>query len=128
MPTHVKVVAVLFLLFGTLALAGVFFAGLAFSIMAGMVGASADDNAPLGAAVLGLTGAAMSLVFLAFAIPAIAAGWGLLRTRRWARILGIILAAIALPKFPLGTIFGVYALVILFNKETEALFAAHHAG
>ena len=34
------------------------------------------------------------------------------------------LAALALTSFPLGTAFGVYALVILFRKDTEALFPA----
>jgi hypothetical protein len=122
--THVKVIAVLFLIFGALSLIGVFFASLVFSVLAGLAGASGEEGAPIGAAVLGLTGVAMSAVFLAFAIPAFAAGYGLLKVRSWGRILAIILAAIALTKIPFGTIFGIYALVIMFNKETERLFAA----
>jgi hypothetical protein len=43
------------------------------------------------------------------------------KRRRWARIMGIILAALALPKIPFGTIFGIYALIILFQKDTEVL-------
>ena len=124
MSTHIKVIAVLFFIFGALALMGVFFASLAFSVLAGLAGASGDEGAPVGAAILGLTGVAMSMVFLAFAIPAFIAGYGLLKMRSWARILAIILAAISLTKIPFGTIFGIYALVILFNKETERLFAA----
>ena len=46
-----------------------------------------------------------------------------LKTRRWARILAIILSALCLVEFPVGTIFGVYTLWVMFNKRTEALFS-----
>jgi uncharacterized membrane protein (DUF2068 family) len=91
--------------------------------LAAVVGASGEEGAAVGAAVLGFTGVAMSVVLGLLALPSLICGWGLLRFRRWARILGIILAAIALTKFPIGTAFGVYALVILFKTETEALFS-----
>jgi hypothetical protein len=120
--THVKVVATLFFLFGGLLLALAFFTPLLMSTLAGIVGASHEEGAALGATILGLTGIALSLVMLLFAIPYIVCGVGLLKFRRWARVLGIILAAISLVRFPLGTAFGVYALIILFRKDTEALF------
>jgi hypothetical protein len=120
--THVKVVATLFLLVGALLLALAFFTPLLMSTLAGIVGATHEEGAALGATILGLTGIALSLILLLFAIPYIACGVGLFKFRRWARVLGIILAAIALVKFPLGTAFGVYALIILFRKDTEALF------
>ncbi|HVQ41859.1 MAG TPA: hypothetical protein VMS54_06625, partial [Vicinamibacterales bacterium] len=50
-------------------------------------------------------------------------GWGIFKLKPWARIVGIVMAAICLMKFPFGTAFGIYALIILFKKETEALFA-----
>jgi hypothetical protein len=120
--THVKVVATLFLLVGALLLALAFFTPLLMSTLAGIVGATHEEGAALGATILGLTGIALSLILLLFAIPYVACGVGLFKFRRWARVLGIILAAIALVKFPLGTAFGVYALIILFCKDTEALF------
>ena len=122
MATHVKVVATLFLLVGALLLALAFFTPLLLSTLAGIVGATHEEGAAIGATILGLTGIALSLILLLFAIPYVACGVGLFKFRRWARVLGIILAAIALVKFPLGTAFGIYALVILFRKDTEALF------
>jgi len=71
---------------------------------------------------MGLTGALLVSVLLAFSIPSIICGWGLLKFKRWARLLGIVLAAIAVLKFPIGTAFGVYALWVLFSKQTEPLF------
>jgi hypothetical protein len=123
MATHVKVIAALFLLFGAtfalIAIGSSFIAG----GVAGLVTAAADEGAPIGAAIVGLAGAAITAVMLAAAVPALLCGWGLLTRRPWARILGIVLAAIAVINPPFGTLFGIYALIILFNRQTEALFA-----
>lgn len=123
MATHVKVIAVLFILGGVLLLLGAFFTPLVLGTLAAVVGASNEEGAAVGAAVLGFTGAALSVMLGLMALPSLICGWGLLTFRGWARILAIVLAAIALTNFPLGTAFGVYALVILFRKDTEALFA-----
>jgi hypothetical protein len=120
--TPIKVVATLFLLVGGFLLALAFFTPLLMSTLAGLIGATHEEGAAVGATILGLTGIALSLIMLLFAIPYLACGVGLFKFRRWGRVLGIILAAIALVKFPLGTAFGIYALIILFRKDTEALF------
>jgi uncharacterized membrane protein len=73
--------------------------------------------------VLGLTGLAFTAWLLLLSIPAIVCGWGLLKMRRWARLLGIVLSVLTVFQFPLGTIVGVYALWVLFQRDTEALFA-----
>lgn len=122
MATHVKVIAVLYLIAGVLLLAAAMFTPLALGLVAGLVGSSGDPDAAVGATVLGFAGVALSVIFVVLAAPFVAAGWGLLKFREWARILGIILGAICLTKIPLGTVVGIYALVILFRKDTEALF------
>ena len=122
MATHVKIIAVLFIIGGVLLLTGAFFTPLILGALAAVIGASNEEGAAVGAAVLGFTGVALSVVLGLMALPNLICGWGLLKFRGWARILGIVLAAIALTKFPIGTAFGVYALIILFKKETEALF------
>jgi hypothetical protein len=122
MATHVKVIGILFIIFGVLGLLGAVFSSVLFGVLATIVGASHEEGAPLGVAVLGFTGAALSAFLLVVSIPHVICGWGMLTLRRWSRILGIVLAAISLIRIPIGTIFGIYALVILFNKETEALF------
>jgi len=124
---HVKVVAVIFIVFGILGVMGAFFSSVIFGVLATIAGASHDEGSGLGMAVLGLTGMALTILLLVISIPGIVCGWGLLRLRPWSRILGIILAAISLVRFPIGTVFGAYALYILFQKETEGLFAAKPA-
>ena len=86
-----------------------------------MVGS--EDGGRVGAALLGLTGATLTAFALTMAAATLICGWGLLKTRRWARILAIVLAVGCLIDFPAGTVFGVYALWVMFNKKTEALFA-----
>ena len=124
MRTHVKVIAVLFIVIGACILAAAFFSPIVLGVIATVVGTSHEEGAAAGAAILGLMGLALSAVLLVIGVPYVLCGWGLFKLRGWARILAIVLAALALTSFPLGTAFGVYALVILFRKDTEALFSS----
>ena len=123
MTSHVKIVGVLFIVFGALGVVAAFFSSVLLGVLAGLVGGSGEQGAALGGTILGLAGAVLTTVLLVLSIPGIITGWGLIAHRPWARILGIVLAAINLIRFPIGTVFGIYALWVLFNKETEALFA-----
>ena len=124
MQTHVKVVAVLFLLFGGLAIVAAGGLALMFGHAVTLVNASHDSSAPIGAALLGLTGVALAVALTVSSVPALFCGWGLLRYRRWARLLGIILGALSLLGFPFGTIVGVYVLWVLLSTRSEPLFDA----
>jgi hypothetical protein len=91
---------------------------------AGIISASADpDEAAVAIPILSIVGAFVMLVLFAFSAPAIVTGIGLLYFKPWARVLGIVLSAIALLGFPWVTILGVYGLWVLFSKDTERLFA-----
>lgn len=124
MATHVKVIAVFFALCGVSLLAGAVFAPLVLTWVANIVRSSHEEGAEVGAQVLGFTAVTVSAVFVVFAIPYLLGAWGLFNFRPWARTVGIVLAGICLIEIPFGTILGIYALVILFRKETEALFVA----
>jgi hypothetical protein len=124
MATHVKVIAIAYWLIGAFKLVGALFSTLLFSALAGLVGSSGEEGAGVGVAVLGLTGMALMITLVLFAIPSFICGWGLWNFRSWARLLAIILGAICLLNVPLGTLFGIYVLVIMFRKDTEALFSA----
>ncbi|HZY62866.1 MAG TPA: zinc ribbon domain-containing protein [Edaphobacter sp.] len=65
----------------------------------------------------------LPLVFLisgATAVLAFIAGFGLLSRRSWARVLAIVLAILALLKFPLGTALGIYTLWVLAPAQSRA--------
>lgn len=74
--------------------------------------------------VTGAVGIGIACFLIVISLPGILAGIGLLKFRPWARILAIILGAMHLLSFPLGTALGVYALVVLLNDETSAAFSA----
>lgn len=123
MATHVKVIAALFLLIGVLWTLIALLGPAILALFAGMVSTSGDPDAAVGATVLGFAGIAVTLFAGTLAAAFLATAWGLFKLKPWARITGIIMAAICLTNVPFGTAFGIYALIILFKKDTEALFA-----
>ena len=127
MATHVKVIAVLFLVCGGILVALAFFMPAVLGLIASIVRADGDPDAAVASNVLGITGAALSIFFGVLAVPFVATGWGMLKLQSWSRIAGIVLGALLLMQIPVGTAIGIYALVILFRKETEALFSARPA-
>jgi len=122
LATHVKVIAALFFVVAAMLLVGASFTQLFLAIGVGLLSGSRDDGSQTAAAVLGLTGVLLSVMLACFAVPFVVAGWGLLKFRPWARIFGIILGVLCLIHIPFGTLLGIYALVVLFRKDTEALF------
>ena len=117
MATHVKVIAAVFLFFGTLWTVIAVLGPAILAGLAGMVGTSGDPDAAVGATILGFAGVAVTLFCRHGRSGLPGHRWGLFKLKPWARIAGIIMAAICLTNFPVGTAFGIYALVILFKKE-----------
>ena len=117
METHVKVVAVLHLIFsGMLLLVGLMVVILMVS--GGLI--SGDKTAIAITSGLGLF---FAMLFILLSIPAIIGAIGTLKFRNWGRILLIIVGVFNLPGFPVGTALGAYTLWVLFQKETESLFS-----
>ncbi|CAN5632270.1 hypothetical protein BH23ACI1_BH23ACI1_05460 [soil metagenome] len=123
MATHVKVLAVLYLVLSGLFVLGALLLMLVVGGAVTAVGtAAASDDAAIALPIIGVTGMTLVIFLLALAIPGLLTGWGLLNFRPWARILGIVLSAINLLNVPIGTALGLYGLWVLLSKETEALF------
>ena len=122
MDTHVKVLAVLYIVFGALGtLLGLGLMALLSFI--GVAGAASDPDAWMALPVLGITGAALGAFLLILSLPGILAGVGLLKYRPWARILTIVLSALNLMNFPFGTALGIYGLWVMLSDEGSRLFA-----
>ena len=128
MQTHVKVLAVLFIVFSALLLLAALGMMAVFGGAAGIVGSAAEgEDAAIALPIIGLTGTLVTIFFLVLALPGLVTGFGLLSFRPWARIAGIVLCALNLIHIPFGTILGAYGLWVLLNKETERLFEPHVA-
>lgn len=126
--THVRILAWFNLVLGGLGalLAAVIFAG--GSLIPALVAAAAGDAGILPATVLELILTVMVGLVLVLSLPSLILGYGLYNLRPWARILGLVLAAIHLLNVPLGTLVSLYAFWVLLRPETAALFAAPAGG
>jgi hypothetical protein len=122
MATHVKIVAALFFVIAAFCFLMALFAPALLAFLGSVVGSTGEPEAGAAAIFLGLTGVVLSLVMVVLGLPYAICGYGLLKFRPWGRIMAIILAAIALTKVPFGTLIGIYALIVLFQKKTEELF------
>lgn len=126
MRDHVKILAIVNIVFGCLGILAALAIGGMFAVTGTMVGVAAqhEPDAAVAAGVLGLIGTGLFILLLVVSAPSIVAGWGLLNFKPWARILGIVLSALNLINFPIGTAVGGYGLWVLLNTETERLFRA----
>lgn len=73
-----------------------------------IVGDISDDQQAQ--VILSLISKVLMLFIVILSIPGLIAGLGLLRRKEWARILALIVSAISLLNFPLGTAVGVYSI------------------
>lgn len=123
MNTHVKVLGVLFIALCGLGVLAAVIVMIGIGGAVGIVGATAEsDDAALALPIIGMAGSIVVMILLVMSVPGIVAGIGLLKRKSWARILGIVLCAICLLGFPIGTVLGAYGLWVLLNKDTERIF------
>jgi len=107
---HVRVLAYLHIVFGSLGLLCGLVVLLIFVGAGGIVGVNLDVR-HISIPVIGIAGLAICAFFmLLLSIPGIIAGVGLLKFRPWARILAIVLCTLDLLHVPLGTMLGIYGL------------------
>jgi hypothetical protein len=118
---HVRVVAILNIVYGGLGVLIALFILLIFGGVAGLVAADGDPDAQFAAPLVGLIGGFVFVVILIVSAPAVIGGIGLLKFQSWARTLTIIVSILHLFSVPLGTALGIYGLWVLFKDETEGL-------
>jgi hypothetical protein len=115
MDTHVKVVGWLWIVWGV---------GSILMVIIGLAVINWPGNVPSPRDTLIVTSGILCF-FLPGIIADFVAGYGLLNYKSWARYLSIILAVINLVflcALIIPAALGIYTLVIMFNKETVALF------
>ena len=115
MDKHVTVVGALHIGFGIFGiLVGIFI----FIILASIGVFTEDETAFM---VLSIIGTFIGFFMLILSVPGIIGGIGLLKRKNWARIVVIILSALELINFPIGTAVGIYSLWVLLQPETKDL-------
>lgn len=125
MEKHANILGILFIALGVMGLIG---ASVVFIIFVGggfFTSVLSGENIP--AIIAGIIGLMIISIIVLTSMPAIIAGYGVMRLKPWGRILAIIVAALSILNIPFGTAVGVYALWVLFNDETVKLFEAQSA-
>ena len=126
MESHVKVVGILHVVFGSLGiLAAVCFLVL-FGSIASVVSLSDSTSArdaAIAVPILGCIGTILFVVIGAISLPGLIGGIGLLYLAPWSRVFMIVISALDLLSVPIGTALGIYGIWALTRPETEALFA-----
>jgi len=123
MANHVRVVAILRIVFGALGLLVAAGALALFGGLAGLAGMAGEGSSvSIAVPILGGIGGVAFLIIAVLSLPGLIAGLGLLRYRSWARILTLILSAIDLLNVPFGTALGLYSLWVLLSTEGSRLF------
>ncbi len=122
MRDHIKVIGILWVIFGVFSL---FLALLAFLFFFGVAEIPNVDD--VGPGILRIIGLIASSFLAVIGLPQIVGGLGLIQHKEWARILMLVVSFISLPHVPFGTFLGVYTMVVLFNRETVALFQGRTA-
>ena len=119
MENHVNIIAVLWIISGVF---GLFIAFTVFGVLFGM-SLIPDVEYEVGI-ILRIVGIWGSLFVAVFAAPQLIGGIGLMRRQEWARILTLVVSFLNLFAFPLGTVLGIYSIIILVKEETIQLFRA----
>jgi hypothetical protein len=118
---HIPILGGLHVVMGVFSLViGVFIFMLLTSI--GLAVANEDPIAPR---ILITVGTAVGILVLVLSLPGIIAGYGLLKRRTWARPLAIVVGALSLFNIPIGTLIGIYTLIVLAPTEAADYFTSY---
>jgi hypothetical protein len=119
---HNKYVGIANLAYGAIHTLLMFGMGLFFL---GMMGVIARDSAKGGAPPMAFFGLMMAFVVglnLIMSIPSFVAGYAFLKRKRWAKVAGIIAAAVSGMSVPLGTAVCIYTFWFLFSEPGKSLY------
>ncbi|HEX7359053.1 MAG TPA: hypothetical protein VF283_01040 [Bryobacteraceae bacterium] len=123
MQKHVKILAILNIVLGSLGvIAGVIILLIAGALAAWIGQWANPADAVAAVSILTGIGTAIAIFLFVLSLPSIIGGWGLLQFRPWARILMIVISALDLLHVPIGTAIGIYGLWVLLSEQGQRLF------
>lgn len=119
MSTHLKVIAILEMVWGVLAALGALVFFFIFSI--GTAATKAGGAPGFVPGIIASFGLIFVVIAAGLAALALTGGIKLLNRKRSGKTLTFIVAVLSLISFPIGTAFGVYTLIILTRPDTDRL-------
>ena len=117
---HKKVIGIIFIIFSALGLLGLLFYDF---FVTGMLDFFAEENAEFNevAWIFDLITGFVWAIAILFLIPRMIVGVGLAQGKKWANIPGLVFGVISLINFPLGTLLGIYAILVFTAKPKDVL-------
>lgn len=123
MDGHIKIVAILHIVLGSIGLLIGLVASIGIGVAAMITGVAADmPDAAVAVPILSIVGGAVFFLFVLTSLPGLIGGIGLMRNASWARILIVVVSAVGLLNFPIGTIIGAYSLIVLLSPDANKYF------
>jgi hypothetical protein len=121
---HIKLLGILNIIMGGItALIGIvvllLFGGAAGLIATRVQDALDPEHVMLAAPIVMIIGLCIAGFLLILSAPAIIGGWGLIKGKSWSRVLMIVISALHLLSFPVGTALGIYGLWVLLNEQSR---------
>jgi len=129
METHLKIIAILHIILGGMAIFAAITVMLLMGLAGGILGAS-NPSGDVGAWAIPIFGGIGGIIFLALILlwlPGLIGGIGLLRHAPWSRVFMIVISALDLLGVPFGTALGIYGIWALTRPESEALLSRQRA-
>lgn len=114
---HVKIVAWLSIIANALYLL------IGVSVFFLLVGIGAVTGEVEAFGILGIVGTTVGAFLAVLGVPGVVAGIALLRRAGWGRVVALVLAAIGLLSFPVGTALGAYTFWVLLQRSADDYFS-----
>jgi len=116
MQKHVTLLGALFIAYHILGL----IVGIAIMVVLPAIGALSHDAEAM--TILTAVGVGVGIFLIVLSVPGLVAGIGLLKGKKWSRILALIVGAFDLLDIPFGTALGVYCFWVLLQDDTMQVF------
>jgi Ni,Fe-hydrogenase I cytochrome b subunit len=124
MPQKIKTAKLMLQIMGWLNIAVAVLLILGFVVGSIFLGMSGEKGAGIVGAIMGTIGFVIGILVAVWGILSLYTASGIQKKKNWAKILGIIIAILALPSIPIGTVLGVFILIGLFSPEADNWFEA----
>lgn len=116
MQKHVTLLGALFIAYHILGL----IVGTAIMVVLPAIGCLSHDAEAM--TILTAVGVGVGIFLIVLSVPGLVAGIGLLKGKKWSRILALIVGAFDLLDIPFGTALGVYCFWVLLQDDTMQVF------
>ena len=103
---------------------GLFAVAIGFLVLFLLTGIGIAVQEPEATPILSVVGGFVFVFLLLLGLPGIIAGYGLLKRQNWGRVLAVIISVFGLMNVPIGTVIGVYTLVVLLTGDADKAFGS----